>query len=287
MGSHKKSRSKRRFPTETRAAPGGSVDVVVTCRRTADRLGRCLEALKRVLPSDASFSVADAVPANGPQELHVEIARAARPHGVRVDRSGRSIWDARNRAAAAGRAPLILFIDGDAVLQKGSWAALLATAEREDIAAIGGMCVWDHGLFPPHMESSLPPAETRIKTAGYAFGNSYVPYARFAAWGSDNPKVYFREDLQAVPITLFLIKRNHFVALGGFATGEYGSRPYAEAELCVRLKEQGLLIAFEPAAVAKCGAEPVAMTPQEFQEGVIVLRGRLGNLMQYDECFLL
>ena len=55
----------------------------------------------------------------------------------------------------------------------------------------------------------------------------------------------------------------------------------------MRLKEQGLLIAFEPAAVAKCGAEPVAMTPQEFQEGVIVLRGRLGNLMQYDECFLL
>lgn len=286
MGSHKRSRKARRFPTEIKPVKG-SVDVVITCRRTANRLGPCLAALAKGLPSDAKLYVSDAVPRNTAEELHVEIARTARTHGVRVDRSGRNIWDARNRGASSSLSPLILFIDGDAVLQDGSWDALSEVIVREDVVAIGGMCVWADGLFPAHMEQNLPPADVRIKTAGYAFGNSLVPYARFAAWGSDHPKLYARDDLQAVPITFMLIKRAHFAALGGFAEGEYQSAPYAEAEVCIRLREQGLLIAFEPRAVAVCGAEPVAMSHDEFQFGVATLRRRLENLIQYDECFLL
>lgn len=255
----------------------GSVDAVVTVQAVTGRLERCLRALKRELPKDSTIMVADAVADPQATEPHAEIATAARAANVRVDRSGHGQWDSRNRAAAHGYAPLILFIDGDSVISKGSWPALVSVMEREEVGIAGGLVLWDEGEAPPGI-----PAPS-IKAGGFAFGVKLLPYARFASWQPDNPKVFARDDLQAVSVTFMVTRRLLYRSLSGFAANAFANRPLADVEYCLRARAQGVVVAFEPAASSLAGAEPLASSMRELQEGGIVLGHQAGHLTVYDE----
>lgn len=257
----------------------GSVDAVVTVQVDTSRIGECLAALKAQLPADATIIVADAI-IDEMAETHQELAAAAREAGVRVDRSGRGRWDSRNRGAMHGSAPLILFIDGDLVLDEGAWAALAAPMEREEIGAAGGLIT-----FGVPVGADIEAGVIRI--AGYVFGWRLRPYARFFGWHPDNPKVYPRADLQALPANFLLTRRMAFRTAGGFAADTYGNRPYPDVEYCLMLRGNGLLCAFEPAASAAGGAEPIALSRRDVQEGAVILEQRAGHLIQYDEPVLL
>lgn len=257
----------------------GSVDAVVTVQVDTSRIAECLAGLKAQLPADATIVVADAI-IDDMAEAHQEIAVAARAAGVRVDRSGRGRWDARNRGAMHGSAPLILFIDGDLVLEDGAWATLVATMEQEEIGAAGGLIT-----FGVSIGADIEVGSIRI--AGYVFGWRLRPYARFFGWHRDNPKLYPRTDLQGIPANFLLTRRVAFRSAGGFSADPYGNRPYPDVEYCLALRGNGLLCAFEPASVAAGGAEPIALSKRDVQEGSLILEQRAGHLIQYDEPFLL
>jgi GT2 family glycosyltransferase len=250
----------------------GSVDAVVTVQVDASRIGECLAGLKAQLPADATIIIADAV-LDDVAETHQEIATAAREAGVRVDRSGRGRWDARNRGAMHGSAPLILFIDGDLILEDDAWVTLAAPMERDEIGASGGLIT-----FGVPVGADIEAGVIRI--AGYVFGWRLRPYARFFGWHPDNPKVYPRTDLQALPANFLLTRRLAFRSVGGFAADTYGNRPYPDVEYCLALRGNGLLCAFEPAAIAAGGAEPIALSRRDVQEGALILEQRAGHLIQ-------
>lgn len=258
----------------------GSVDAVVTAFTNIDRLGACLAALRRDLPADATITLADAIPEQAAAR-HGELVRIAREADLRLDRSGRDRWDARNRAAAHGQAPLILFIDSDAVLAEGAWQALAAAIEPETIGAVGGLGIWQGEAVP----AGFP--DPAMRAAGYVFGVMMQPYARFAGWAPDNPKVYARQDLQGVPVQFMATRRSLFRSLGPFPSDPFGSRPFADLYYCLQLRKAGLSVAFEPGAIAVVGREPIALSKQEVQEGQVILAHQAGDLLQYDEPFLL
>jgi hypothetical protein len=240
-------------------------------------------ALRQHLPPDATIVVADAPPAQLPAgtDRHTEIARIAREVGGRTVINGQGQWECRNRAAAQGFAPLLLFLDGDVVLTPGAWPTLAAVMEHEEVGIASGMLLWDEGMAPREM-----PLATCIKFAGYAFGVRRLPYARFVGWLPDNPKVYPRRDLQAVSSAYMLTRRTLWRSMGGFAA-DYGTRPLADVDFCVRARNQGPVIAFEPAAVGLAGMEPMADDLGLLQQGGAILDARLGPHRLYDEHVLL
>jgi GT2 family glycosyltransferase len=258
----------------------GSVDAVVTAFTTIDRLGLCLGALRRQLPEDATITLADAIPVQL-SPLHTELARIAREENLRLDRSGRDRWEARNRAAQHGQAPLILFVDADAILAEGAWVALAAAMEPETVGAVGGLAVWDIDCQPPGYPCPS------IRSAGYVVGAMMQPYVRFPGWSPDNPKIYPRQDLQGVPVNFMATRRSLFRTLGPFPSDPFGNRPFADMYYCLQLRKAGLAVAFDPAAIAVVGREPIALSRIEVNEGQLILSHQAGDLLQYDEPFLL
>ncbi len=265
----------------------GSVDAIVTAHVTTDRLEAVVVALRRELPPSATITLADAlIPRDDEATIRTEMARIARENGARVDPSGSGLWDARNKAASHGYAPLLLFMDGDAVITRGSWAMIEAALESDDVGVVGGLILYDVGLAPPSLRGG---GKTPIKAAGYAIGGPrFLPYARFSGgWSPDNPKIYYRDDLQAVNVPCMATRRVLFRTLNGFQAGTYGDRPYAEVEYCLQARQRGLRIVFEPRAIAVAGKEPQAMSIQQLQEGAAVYQMQAMQLAQYDELFVL
>ena len=259
----------------------GSVDAVVSVRHITDRLPACLEALRGYLPPDATITIADAPPGSPREERHAEIARMAREAKARVVVNGHGQWECRNRAAAQGYAPVVVFLDGDCCLMPDAWAALTAVLEREQVGIVGGLVLWEEGLAPREL-----PLLPSVKVAGYAFGARRLPYARFVGWLPDNPKLYARDDLQAVSSAFMATRRALWRSLQGFSP-DYGSRPLSDVDYCLRARNQGVIVAFEPAAVAMAGGEPMSDDLRSLQEAASIFQARLGPLAQYDEFSLL
>lgn len=259
----------------------GSVDAIVTVRVDGSRVGPCLAALRSQLPRDATITLVDLL-AQEPSlaALHAEISHHASEHGARVIRDGQGQWPARDRAAAQTTAPLMLFLDGDNVLQVPAWQVLLDAMQREEVAVVGGVMLWDEGEGPPE----APPYA--MKFVGYAFGSRGLPFARFVKWGVNNPKVYQRDDIQALSASFMLTRRTVYRALGGFR-GDYGDRPFADVSYCVRALSLGLINVFDPAARALTGAEPIATNLRQLQEASFILTHDIGQLVHYDEYRLL
>lgn len=255
----------------------GSVDAVVTVRADGSRVGPCLAAIRSQLPRDATILLVDLL-GREPSlaALHAEINQHARDHQARVVRDGQGQWPARDRAAAQSTAPLILFLDGDNVLQPQAWQVLLKAVQREEVAVAGGVTLWDEGQGPP----DAPPYA--IKFAGWAIGTRGLPFTRFVKWGVDNPKVYARDDLQAVAASFMLTRRTIYRSLGGFC-GDYGDRPFADVSYCVRAHSLGLICVFDPAARALSGTEPMAANLRQLQESAYILTHDVGHLVNYDE----
>lgn len=255
----------------------GSVDAVVTVRVDGSRIGPCLAAIRSQLPRDATIIVVDLLGREPPlAALHADINQHARDHEARVVRDGQGQWPARDRPAAQSTAPLMLFLDGDNVLQSGAWQLLLKAVQREEVAVAGGVILWDEGQGPP---DGRPYA---IKFAGYAIGTRGLPFARFVKWGVDNPKVYQRDDLQALSASFWVTRRTVYRSLGGFR-GDYGDRPFADVSYCVRAHSLGLINVFDPAARVLSGGEPLAANLRQLQEAAYILTHDVGHLVHYDE----
>jgi hypothetical protein len=255
----------------------GSVDAIITVRTDPTRIGPCLAAVREQLPRDASVIVVDllgAEPEKAP--LHAEITQHARDNNARVTRNGQGQWPSRDRAAAAGVAPLMLFLDGDCVMQPNAWQVLLDAVQRDHVAVAGGVTLWDQGEGPPEG----PPFG--IKFGGWAIGVRGLPFSRFVRWSIDNPKLYKRDDLQAVSASFFLTRRTVYRTLGGFR-GDYGDRPFADVSFCVRARSLGFINVFDPAARALSGPEPLAGGLRELQEAAFILTHDIGNIVEYDE----
>jgi hypothetical protein len=189
-------------------------DVVIPFRGPADELRRVVEraGVLRLGPGDRLF-VVDNRPGGAPVDDPAVLRAPER----------QSSYHARNRGAAAGSAPWIVFLDGDVVPVPDLLDRYLDAAPADDVGVLAG----------------------RITDQPAAPGDPIaLRYA--AAHGLMDEAITLRDGPWAYAQTAnCAVRREAFAAMGGFVET---IRSGGDADLCFRLRDAGWRLETRPAA---------------------------------------
>ncbi len=155
--------------------------------------------------------------------------------GARTFRNRENLYFVRaaNQAARESRGKYILFLNNDTQLQPGCVSSALATIRTsDDIGAVGGKLIFPDG--------TLQEAGAIIWKDGIcaAYGRGDDPFA---------PMYMFRRDTDYCSAAFLLTRRDLFWELGGFDE-RYRPAYYEDADYCMKLRQKGLRVLFDPDA---------------------------------------
>jgi N-acetylglucosaminyl-diphospho-decaprenol L-rhamnosyltransferase len=211
-----------------------TVSAIVVSYRTGPRLHECLYALK----SDPDISEIILVDNGNPPEAEAWIdGFIARTDKARLIRSGDNpgFGTAVNQGAASALGEILLVINPDAVIRRGSVGPLLAAREgRSEPVLVGGK-IFDTG---GHEERGC---RRNTLTLWRALG--------FGKWTlEDQPAPSGPIPVGAVSGAFFLIGRKAFRKLGGFDEDYF--LHVEDVDLCRRVIEAGGSVIYQPLAGA-------------------------------------
>jgi GT2 family glycosyltransferase len=217
-----------RLRFETVAQP--IVSVVLVLWNQAPLTLACLQSVVEVRDIPLEVVVIDNASTDRTTEL------LDRVDGVRVIRNDRNegFLKAVNQGVAAARGEHILLLNNDAVLRAGSLVAAYDTLSADDsIGAVGGRIVL--------LDGRLQEAGSIVWRDGSCLG-----YARDQA--ADCGEAMFVRDVDYCSGAFLLFRRATFQSLGGFDE-VFAPAYYEEVDFCVRLRQSGLRVVYEPRAV--------------------------------------
>lgn len=156
-----------------------------------------------------------------------------RVQGARVLRNqdNKGFLLAANQGAMAASAPLLLFLNNDAVPRPGSLEQARAILEADaGIGAVGGRILLPDG---------------RLQEAGCAVwrDGSCVGYLR--GEHAETPEALFRRDVDFCSGVFLMTRTERFRELGGF-DAVFAPAYYEEVDYCLRLWEHGLRVVYDP-----------------------------------------
>jgi GT2 family glycosyltransferase len=200
------------------------VAAIVVAFDSAALLPDCLDAL-------AAAGVRAIVVDNASEDDGAAIAERI---GARVMRNATNegYGRANNAGVRAAETPLVLIVNPDVVVEKGTVAALVAAAERHpDAALFAPKIVEPSGRVFFQPRSLLAPYLTNPRGALVVpDGEACVPFASGAC---------------------FLVRRELFLAIGGFDQNIFLF--YEDDDLCRRIADAGRALVFVPQAVVRHG----------------------------------
>lgn len=155
--------------------------------------------------------------------------------GARVTRSPENLHFLRgvNRAARDARGRYLLLLNNDTRVEPGAIAAAAARLDAEpDLGAVGGPIVM--------LDGTLQEAGCIIWNDGHTQG-----YGR----GRDPTdwEFRFRRDVDYCSGAFLMVRRDVFERLGGLDIA-YAPAYFEETDLCMRIREAGFRVGYEPAA---------------------------------------
>jgi GT2 family glycosyltransferase/peptidoglycan hydrolase CwlO-like protein len=156
--------------------------------------------------------------------------------GAKIMRNDENIGFLRavNQGLRETSGECVLLLNNDALLFPGALAAALATLESAtDIGAVGGRIVLPDGR--------LQEAGSIVWNDGSCFG-----YGRGAS--PDDPAFLYRRDVDFCSGAFLLVRRDLFLELDGFDE-TFAPAYYEETDLCMRARERGYRVVYEPDAV--------------------------------------
>ena len=147
--------------------------------------------------------------------------------------TNRGFGHACNQGAEAATAPLVCFLNSDAIVE-ADWLAPLtkAVAERDDVGA-AVPCLHE-------LEGSVQCAGALVARDG-----AVLEYGNGATAG--DPAVAFPRAVDYGPAACMVIERAAFLACGGFSA-DYAPAYYEDADLCMTLAARGLRTVYVPAS---------------------------------------
>ena len=190
------------------------VSIVVASGGDGPRLDRCLLSLERY---------------RGATDFDLTVCRLGDP-------SRRSAL--RNRAAAAAPGDHLLFLD-DVVeaVQPGWLDAMLEHSQRREVGAVGPKILASDGT---------------IASAGMTLGVFGAAGPAFAGIAADHPGYYdlarVIRNVSLLTSACMMIRRDTFELFAGFDQSMDGAEDF---DLCLRLREKGLLCVYTPYAVTR------------------------------------
>ena len=219
------------------------MDVVIVAFHAHDSLCRCLESLAAHPPRDEELRVV--VVDNGRDAETPNLVRRILPSAETVDPGGNvGFARATNLGIRRGSDAHVLILNPDAEICSGTLDSLLTVLdEREDVAMVGPELVREDGSLDHAARRSFP---TPLSALGHFTGVGRRlrggPLAEYRAPGVTAGRV------DAVNGAFMLCRRAALDEVGLFDEGYW---MYMEdLDLCYRLRQEGWLTWYEPAARA-------------------------------------
>ncbi len=219
--------SKLAFPVGSRPA----VSIVIVTHGAERWVWRALAAiLEHTEPPYEVIVVDNASPRDMVRRLHADL------ENVRVvwNDTNRGFGPANNQAAALAAAPLLAFVNSDALVHAG-WLTLLRQRleSAPDVAAVAPQL--------RNLDGTLQEAGALL------FGNGYT---QFVGFGDDpsKPAYRFPREVDYASAACLLVRASAFAEVGGFAA-RYAPAYYEDVDFCLELRRRGYRILYEPRAV--------------------------------------
>lgn len=152
-----------------------------------------------------------------------------------------------NYHAQKAEAEYLAFIDKSIEPLNEAWKKeLVMLLEREDVGIAGGEIIYGKkilsgGIILLADRYSYAYNKTHISSTGYMKRLKYI------------------QDVSALPNGFFMIKKSLFEEIGGFNEKLRGDEKIID--LCLRLRQKGLLVVFNPYAVARLNTKPKRLSP--------------------------
>lgn len=208
------------------------VDVVITTAGRWDFLRECLTALRaQTLP--VNIILLDHASPIDERNQNLNLFE-----GVTTKRLEQNIGfpQSNNEASRMGRAPLILFLNDDCVLEPDAVEQMVATMDEQETIGICGAKL----LFPPNSTSPIRPAG-KVQHIGIGLtikGDAIHP---LLGWSPENPHTCHSRDVFAVTGACLMIRRSLFSRVNGFDL-RYGIGTYEDVDLCLKVRQVGFRV---------------------------------------------
>lgn len=211
------------------AAAEPRVSILIVLFNQAELTFHCLRSLVSEVGAPAEVIIVD----NGSTDRTG--ALLDRLDGAHVIRAGENLHFLRgvNRAAQQARGSYLLLLNNDTRVEPGAISAAAARLDAEqDLGAVGGPIVM--------LDGTLQEAGSVIWSDGFTQG-----YGR----GGDPTdwEFQFRRDVDYCSGAFLMVRRDLFEQLGGLDTA-YAPAYYEETDLCMRIREAGFRVGYEPTA---------------------------------------
>ncbi len=211
------------------------VSIIMPTRDKPDVLRACVESLERKTTWPRwELLIVDNGSAD-PRALEL-LETLGRRH--RVLRDPRPFnWSALNNAAAReARGEHLLFLNDDVEVLAPDWLeSMIEHAQRPEVGAVGARLLYPDG---------------RVQHAGVVLGLGSLAGHAFKHVTGDEPGYawlgHVVRDVSAVTGACMLVPRGHFEAVEGFE--ERLPVAYNDVDLCLKLRERGLLVVYTPFA---------------------------------------
>ncbi len=223
------------------------VSIVIPLYNRVLFTGICVRALAAV--ADAGIPTEVLLVDNGSTDGTADfIAALPPPFRALTNAGNEGFARACNRGAREAGGAYVLFLNNDTVPQPGWLAALLAAAEGTPAPAIVGARL----LFP----------DDTVQHAGIGFSERGEPAHLAYGFPADDPATTTSRAVPAVTGACLLMRRDAFLAGGGFDEGYRNG--YEDLDLCCRMRREGgtvryaadsMLYHFESATAGRYAAD--------------------------------
>jgi GT2 family glycosyltransferase len=212
------------------------VSIIIPLYGRSDLTARCLESIITNTPDDLYEVVL--VDNASPDDTGELLDALDGDVTIIRNEENRGFAAACNQGAGAARGELLLFLNNDTEATPGWLPAFVRPLRREPGVGIVGARL----VYP----------DRRIQHAGCLLvdnrdAGEIENHHRFRGEPEDGPGVLEPRDLNAVTGAALLIRREVFEAAGGFDEGYWNG--HEDIDLCLRVKEAGWRIRYEPSAL--------------------------------------
>ena len=228
-----RARSLDGFPQPAAAPANGAPDcsIVIPLYNRADLTRQCLTALAEVTDGvSAEVILVDNASCDETPQLLEQLGA-----GVRVIRNETNLGFAKacNQGAAAARGRYVVFLNNDTVPLQGWLRALVDVVEsRPEVSVVGSRLLYPDGT---------------LQHAGVIFNHKSQAYHLYAHLPGDFAAANRAREMQVVTGACMLVRTDAFRAVGGFDEGFVNS--FEDVDLCLRLRERGGRVVYEPKSV--------------------------------------
>jgi GT2 family glycosyltransferase len=244
-----------RFPEVERPR----VSIVIVAYGGWPLLSSCLTSIRdHTEPMYEVVVVDNASPDETPERLRSDVAGA---HVIYNDENV-GFGPGSNTGAAAARAPLLCFLNGDALVQPGWLPPLIATLDADaELGAVVPLLLNENG--------TVQEAGSVVDSEGWAL-------ALCGGHPSESLEHGFGRDVDFGSAACLLISKKAFERAGGFDPA-YELGYYEDVDLCFKLGELGLRTRFEPRSHVvhvRFGSGTASVARARVQENRIVFVNR-------------